>query len=113
MLHGLTIPHVHLHHVVIELAPLNNSVLNHHDHFFLMRLMHIGRTNVEFMHQLPFVLNHKAHRFAWFDFDSFRLVVVVIHVHSNTAAGIRGFTWLATAGTVAVPTSVGTGAECC
>ncbi len=87
MLHGMAIAHIHVHHVVVELASLNNAMLDHHHHFLLMGFVHFRGADVEFVHQVTFVLDHKAHRFAGLHFDRFRLVVVVVHFHRDCSTG--------------------------
>src|SRR5690554_538866 len=89
MLHGVPAPHIHFHHLVVDGSTLDNPVLHHHGHFFLMGLVHIGRSDIELVNQLAVILHHETHHLSFLNVEGFRLVVVVIHSHRDGASGFR------------------------
>jgi len=88
MLHGHSIPHVHFHHVHVDLVGLKRSMFHHHHHFFLMTCMHGCSSNVEFVNKFALVLDNEANGFTAPDNDFFLVVEIVFHSDSDRAPHI-------------------------
>ncbi len=113
MLHGMAIPHIHIHHVVVQLAALDDAMLNHHHHFLSMSFVHVGSANIELMDEVSLVLHHEANGFTRLYTDFFGFVVVVVHLDSYGSAGLRRFARFTACSAVPVATIMGASRKRC
>jgi hypothetical protein len=90
MLHSFSTAHIHLHHIVVDFIDLQDAMLDHHFHFFLVGGVHVCCAEIEFMHKFAFVDDFEADGFTGFDVDFLRRVVIFLHDHFDRATDVCG-----------------------